>query len=104
MYGTDTSLFAAVSPPRDNAASRLAFSVQWMLGPARALLVGIVEAARRGLSRDAIDGSRTPTNFGLQIDTRDNQNSVERQILAAGSGNDRAFLGRAPDRLMYPLA
>ena len=75
-----------------------------MLGPARALLVGIVKAARRGLSRDAIHGSRIPTKFKLQIDTRDNQNTAERHILAAGSGNDRAFLGRAPDRLMCPLA
>jgi hypothetical protein len=70
-------------PPADDLATRLAFAVHWLLAPGSALLVGIVAAGRRGFYADAIDGTRTPANRGLEIGLRYNQNTLEQVVLAA---------------------
>ena len=76
------NLFAFVSLPEDNLASRLAFAVRWMLLPGVCLLVGVVFAGRRGFVPDAIDGTRTPASRSLEINLRYNQNTLEQTILA----------------------
>ena len=70
-------------PPADDLATRLAFAARWLLAPDCALLVGIVAAGRRGFYPDAIDGTRTPANRGLEIGLRYNQNTLEQVVLAA---------------------
>ena len=70
-------------PPADDLATRLAFAAHWLLAPGSTLLVGIVNAGRRGLYADAIDGTRTPANRGLEIGLRYNQNTLEQVVLAA---------------------
>jgi hypothetical protein len=47
------------------------------------LLAGIVAAGRRGFIADAIDGTRTPANHGLEINLRYNQNTLEQTVLVA---------------------
>ncbi|HEY1612593.1 MAG TPA: MAPEG family protein [Rhizomicrobium sp.] len=76
-------LFAHVTLPPDDTAGRLAFALRWLLFPGLTLLVGVVGAARRGFYRDAIDGTRTPANHGLEINLRYNQNTLEQTVLAA---------------------
>jgi hypothetical protein len=75
-------LFAFVSLPEDNLASRLAFAVRWMLLPGLCLLFGVIVAARRGFVPDAIDGTRAPASRGLEINLRYNQNTLEQTVLA----------------------
>jgi hypothetical protein len=70
-------------PSADDLATRLAFAARWLLAPGSALLVGIVAAGRRGFYADAIDGTRTPANRGLEIGLRYNQNTLEQTLLAA---------------------
>ena len=72
----------ALVPPADDLATRLAFAVRWLLAPGCMLLVGIVVAGRRGFYPDAIDGTRTPANHGLEIGLRYNQNTLEQVVLA----------------------
>src|SRR5476651_555307 len=67
----------------DDAASRLAFAAHWLLLPGLTLLAGIFGAARRGFYRDAIDGTRSPANYVLEITLRYNINTVEQVVLAA---------------------
>jgi hypothetical protein len=76
-----TSLFAEL--PADDPTHRLAFAIHWLLVPGLALLAGVVGAVRRGFYADAIDGTRTPSNWGLEINLRYNQNTVEQTLLAA---------------------
>jgi len=47
------------------------------------LLAGIIAAGRRGFIADAIEGTRTPANHGLEINLRYNQNTLEQTVLAA---------------------
>jgi hypothetical protein len=74
--------FGRLVPPADDLATRLAFAARWLLAPGCALLVGIVAAGRRGFYPDAIDGTRTPANRGLEIGLRYNQNTLEQVVLA----------------------
>ena len=83
VYRHSANLFAHVRLPDDNTASRLAFTARWLLLPGLTLLVGVVGAARRGFYADAIDGTRTPANYGLEINLRYNQNTLEQTMLAA---------------------
>lgn len=76
-------LFAGVSLPADDPAERMAFAATWLAIPGGALLIGVWAAARRGFMPDAIDGTRTPADYGLEINLRYNQNTVEQVILAA---------------------
>jgi MAPEG family len=76
-------LFGEVSLPADDTASRLAYAVHWFILPGLTLLAGIVAAGRRGLYADAIDGTRTPANHGLEINLRYNLNTLEQTVLAA---------------------
>jgi hypothetical protein len=74
-------LFAHVAIPADDPASRLAYVAHWLILPGLTLLAGIIAAGRRGFIADAIDGTRTPANHGL--DLRYNQNTLEQAVLAA---------------------
>jgi hypothetical protein len=76
-------LFANVGRVEDNYASRLAYSVRWLVLPGFTLLIGVWAAARRGFLPDAIDGTRTPSSYSLEINLRYNQNTVEQVLLAA---------------------
>ena len=76
-------LSARVTVPADNAASRLAYAAHWLILPGLTLLAGIVAAGRRGFIADAIDGTRTPANHGLEINLRYNQNTLEQTVLVA---------------------
>lgn len=76
-------LFAHVTLPADDAADRLAFAVHWLLLPGLTLLAGIVVAGRRGFVKGAIEGTRTPDNYNLEINLRYNTNTLEQTVLAA---------------------
>ena len=76
-------LFGVAELPADDIASRLAFAARWLIVPGLTLLAGIVGASRRGFYIDAIDGTRTPSNWGLEINLRYNQNTIEQTVLAA---------------------
>ena len=84
--------FAALVPQSDEPAARLAFAVRWLLAPGCALLAGIFNVSRRGFYAEAIDGTRTPANRGLEIGLRYNQNTLEQTVLAV-----IAWLGLAVD-------
>ena len=75
-------LFASVALPADGLSERLAFLARWMVLPGVTLLVGVVAAARRGFYADAIDGTRTPVDHGMEINLRYNQNTLEQTLLA----------------------
>jgi hypothetical protein len=76
------SVRAYVALPADDTADRLAFALKWLLVPGLALLAGIVVAARRGFIADAIEGTRSPANYALEINLRYNQNTIEQTVLA----------------------
>jgi len=76
-------LFAFVNLPSDDIPHRLAFAAQWLIIPGMTLLAGVIGAARRGLYADAIEGTRTPTSWSLEVNLRYNQNTVEQVLLAA---------------------
>ena len=76
-------MFEDYAPAFGDPASRLAFALVWLLLPALTLLVGIIAAGRRGFYRDAIDGMRTPANWGLELNLRYNQGTLEQLVLAA---------------------
>ena len=75
--------FAGWGPAADDLASRLAFAVRWLLAPGCTLLAGIQFVGSRGFHPDAIDGTRTPENHGLEIALRYNLNTLEQTVLAA---------------------
>ena len=77
------SWFADAVPAGDDLATRLAFAARWLLAPGCTLLAGIQFAASRGFHPDAIDGTRTPENHGLEIALRYNLNTLEQTVLAA---------------------
>lgn len=54
------------------------------------MLAGIIAAGRRGFIADAIEGTRTPANHGLEINLRYNQNTLEQTVLAAIAWGARA--------------
>ena len=83
VWRTMPQLFARVPLPADDTASRLAYSAQWLLLPGLTLMAGIMAAARRGFIRGAIEGTRTPDHYGLEITLRYNQNTLEQTVLAA---------------------
>jgi hypothetical protein len=83
IWNRAPQLFAGAALPRDDMASRLAFSVHWLLVPGFALLGGVWVAGRRGFIPDAIDGTRTPLSHSLEINLRYNQNTLEQTVLAA---------------------
>jgi hypothetical protein len=76
-------LFARVALPADDIASRLGYVAHWLILPGLTLLAGVIAAGRRGFIVDAIDGTRTPANHGLEINLRYNQNTLEQTVLAA---------------------
>ena len=75
--------FAGWVPAADDLATRLAFAVRWLLAPGCMLLAGIQFVGSRGFHPDAIDGTRTPENHGLEIALRYNLNTLEQTVLAA---------------------
>jgi hypothetical protein len=75
-------LFAFLALPPDDPSARLSFALRWMLLPGVCLLLGVIVAARRGFVPDAIDGTRTPTSYSLEINLRYNQNTLEQVVLA----------------------
>jgi hypothetical protein len=75
-------LFARIGLPADDPASRLAYVAHWLILPGLTLLAGIIAAGRRGFIADAIDGTRTPANHGLEINLRYNENTLEQTVLA----------------------
>src|SRR5882672_4123048 len=75
--------FAAAALPSEDTASRLAYAARWLLLPGVTLMMGIMAAARRGFIRGAIEGTRTPDHYGLEITLRYNQNTLEQTVLAA---------------------
>jgi MAPEG family protein len=76
-------LFCRVPLPLDTAGDRLAFVARWMLLPGLSLLLGVIFAARRGFYAEAIDGTRTPANYAMEINLRYNTNTLEQTLLAA---------------------
>ena len=74
---------AGLAPARFDTADRLAYAAQWLVGPALTLLAGVLGAARRGFYAQAIEGTRTPENHGLEITLRYTQNTLEQLVLAA---------------------
>jgi hypothetical protein len=76
-------LLAHLANPADDTAARLAYAAQWMLVPGLTLLAGVFGASRRGFYADAIEGTRTPSSYSLEINLRYNQNTIEQTILAA---------------------
>jgi hypothetical protein len=74
---------SGLAPTRFDTAERLAYAAKWLVGPALTLLAGVLGAARRGFYADAIEGSRTPANHGLEITLRYTQNTLEQLVLAA---------------------
>jgi hypothetical protein len=93
-------LSANVELPADDPASRIAFAVRWLVIPGLTLLVGIWAAARRGFFPDAIDGTRSPANRGLEINLRYNQNTLEQVVLVVIAWPALA-LALAHDELRY---
>ena len=91
-----------VAPPADDVAHRLAFGARWLLAPGVTLLVGVWAAARRGFYADAIDGTRTPANHGLEINLRYNQNTTEQVVLAALSWTGLALVLPAERLYLIP--
>ena len=83
VYRFAPELFARVTLPSDDVASRLAYAVRWLFWPGLTLLAGVVVAGRRGFIADAIDGTRTPASYSLEINLRYNQNTLEQTALAA---------------------
>lgn len=75
--------FSWAQPAADDMTNRLAFALRWLLAPGVALAVGVSAAGRRGFLADAIDGTRTPSSHGLEINLRYNQNTLEQAVLAA---------------------
>jgi len=76
-------LFAFAPLPPDTTADRLAFVATWLLIPGWALLAGIFGASRRGFIAGAIEGTRTPESWSLEVNLRYNQNTIEQVVLAA---------------------
>jgi len=76
-------IFAFVALPADDAASRLAFAVRWLLVPGLTLMAGVQVAGRRGFMPDAIEGTRTPASHSFEINLRYNLNTLEQVVLAA---------------------
>src|ERR1700761_4487281 len=83
MWIAAPALFAWTLPEGDTVADRLVFLSRWLLVPGLALLIGVQAAGRRGFYADAIDGTRTPANHGLEINLRYNLNTLEQTVLAA---------------------
>ena len=83
VYRLAPQSFARVTLPSDDVADRLAFAVRWLLWPGLTLLIGVIAAGRRGFIADAIDGTRTPASYSLEINLRYNQNTLEQAALAA---------------------
>jgi hypothetical protein len=76
-------IFARAMLPSDDVADRLAYAARWLFWPGLTLLVGVVFAGRRGFIAGAIDGTRTPENYSLEINLRYNLNTLEQTALAA---------------------
>jgi hypothetical protein len=84
MYQNAAQLFARVTLPADDTASRLAFVADWLILPGISLLAGIIAVSqRRFFNVQAIDGTRTPAHPSLEINLRYNQNTLEQSVLAA---------------------
>ena len=79
----ERQIFSGVGPVSDDAQTRLAHALIWLLLPGLTLLIGVVGASRRGFYSDAIEGTRTPVSPSLEINLRYNQNTVEQVLLAA---------------------
>ena len=71
-------------PDGNDQAARLAFVAHWLLLPGLALLAGIGAVAnQRFFIASAIDGSRSPGGWFLEVTLRYNQNTLEQIVLAA---------------------
>ena len=97
-----SGLYAFVSLPADDAGSRLAYALQWLLLPGLCLLVGVITAARRGFIADAIDGTRTPASHSLEINLRYNLNTLEQSLLAAIAWLNLATVLPRPQLVIIP--
>ena len=75
------TLFATLVPTADDLPTRLAFAARCLVAPGLMLLAGIANVGRRGFHADAIDGTRTPANHGLEIGLRYNLNTLEQCVL-----------------------
>ena len=95
-------VFAFVTLPDNDASSRLAFVVKCLFGPACTLWVGVQFAGRRFLYRDAIDGTRTPANHGLEINLRYNLNTLEQLVLAAFAWSNLAMIADRDELVFIP--
>jgi hypothetical protein len=93
-----------VSSPADDVASRLAFTVRWLLLPGLTLLAGIHGAARRGFFPDAIEGTRTPLSQSLEINLRYNTNTVEQVVVATIAWLGLAVTLPIDQLIMIPVA
>lgn len=82
VYRQAHQLFGRVPLPADDAGSRIAFAARWLVLPGITLLIGVMGAARRGFIKDAIEGTRMPEHYGLEINLRYNQNTLEQVVLA----------------------
>jgi hypothetical protein len=94
--------FGPASLPTDDTASRLAFAARWLLLPGVTLMAGIVAVGRRGFLPEAVDGTRTPANHGLEIDLRYNQNTLEQTVLAAIAWSGLALALPHPRLVLIP--
>jgi hypothetical protein len=96
------TLFVFVTLPDEGTATRLGFVVQCLLAPACMLWIGIQFAGRRFLYRDAIDGTRTPTNHGLEINLRYNVNTLEQLVLATFAWSNFALVAERDQLVFIP--
>jgi hypothetical protein len=96
-------LFARVTLPADDTASRLAYVAHWLILPGLTLLAGIIAAGRRGFFPDAIDGTRTPASHSLEINLRYNQNTLEQTVLAAIAWTALAPLLTRDELVLIPM-
>jgi len=76
-------LFGFVALPPDTIADRLALVASWLLIPGWTLLAGIFGASRRGFIAGAIEGTRTPESWSLEVNLRYNLNTIEQVVLVA---------------------
>jgi hypothetical protein len=73
----------APEPEASDIPGRLFFVAEWLLVPGLSLLLCvIVTMSTRFLSREAFDGTRTPTSRFMEINLRVTQNTLEQVVLA----------------------
>jgi hypothetical protein len=96
------NIFSFVEVPADSPGDRLAFVARWMPLPGLSLLVGVVFAARRGFYANAIDGTRAPANYSMEINLRYNTNTLEQTVLAGIAWAGLAVAIPIPSLILIP--